>query len=201
MSANLQKKVDGVEKRTDSLENILGQFISSMNSTMIRMESRYKSAEERDENIKKGDKQKMGRACQQDGDPGGGHYRPEHTWHRGRIFRRQISHFFGIRIRKLIGDDLSHQREFDVVAVSEKKFYINETKSRPRTEDVRDFVSVLEELPDYFPECRGRKVIPVFSSLYIPEEIVIHLSRNGICAMAMREDTMDLLNFDEVVGK
>ncbi|QTA92320.1 hypothetical protein [Desulfonema magnum] len=223
MSANLQKQVDGLEKRTDSLENILGQFISSMNSTLTRMEADTRAFREeiradtkafREEiradtkalknemkTLKKETNKRWGELANKMGTLVEDIAAPNIPGIAAEYFGDRYLTFFGIRIRKPRGDSLSDQREFDVVAVSEKNFYINETKSKPRPEDVRDFVSVLEELPDYFPECRGRKVIPVFSSLYIPEEIVIHLSRNGIYAMAMREDTMDLLNFDEVVGK
>jgi hypothetical protein len=39
-------------------------------------------------------------------------------------------------------------------------------------------------------------VIPVFSSLYIPEDSVRFLTKNRIFALAMKDDNMDLLNPD-----
>ncbi|OQY58555.1 MAG: hypothetical protein B6245_11140 [Desulfobacteraceae bacterium 4572_88] len=46
MTANLQKQVDTLGTRTDSLENILGQFIASMNDMMIRREADTKAFRE-----------------------------------------------------------------------------------------------------------------------------------------------------------
>ena len=56
--------------------------------------------------------------------------------------------------------------------------------------------TVVEDIFDYFPEYKGKKIIPVFSSLYLSEDIVKYLSKNKVYAMAMNEDTMDILNPD-----
>jgi len=45
-----------------------------------------------------------------------------------------------------------------------------------------------------FPEYKDKRLIPVFSSLYIPDSVVKQFTRNKICVMALREETMDLLN-------
>ena len=107
--------------------------------------------------------------------------------------------FFGVRIRKKNTKDASKVREFDVIAVCDDKVIINETKSNPKIEYINEFINVLKEIYDYFPEYRGKKVIPIFSSLYIPEDLVTYLTKNRIYAMAMKDDTMDLLNFEQVV--
>jgi hypothetical protein len=107
--------------------------------------------------------------------------------------------FFGVRIRKRNTKDASKVREFDVIAVCDDKVIINETKSNPKIEYINEFINVLKEIYDYFPEYRGKKIIPIFSSLYIPEDLVTYLTKNRIYAMAMKDDTMDLLNFEQVV--
>jgi len=107
--------------------------------------------------------------------------------------------FFGVRIRKKNTKDASKVREFDVIAVCDDKVIINETKSNPKIEYINEFINVLKEIYDYFPEYRGKKVIPIFSSLYIPEDLVTYLTKNRIYAMAMKDDTMDLLNFEQVI--
>ncbi|MBL7064211.1 MAG: hypothetical protein ISS49_08415, partial [Anaerolineae bacterium] len=38
----------------------------------------------------------------------------------------------------------------------------------------------------------------VFSSLYLPTDIVTYLTKQGIYAVAMGEDTMCVLNLDQV---
>jgi hypothetical protein len=106
---------------------------------------------------------------------------------------------FMVRRRKKNTKDASKVREFDVIAVCDDKVIINETKSNPKIEYINEFINVLKEIYDYFPEYRGKKVIPIFSSLYIPEDLVTYLTKNRIYAMAMKDDTMDLLNFEQVV--
>lgn len=87
-------------------------------------------------------------------------------------------------------------REFDVIVVSENKVILNETKSTPRISYIEDFIDFLktDQFFTYFPEFKGRKIIPVFSSLHLDESVVAFLSKNKIFALAMKDDTMDILN-------
>ena len=41
---------------------------------------------------------------------------------------------------------------------------------------------------------KEKKIIPIFSSLYIPENVVTYLTKVKIYAMAMKDDVMELLN-------
>ncbi len=106
--------------------------------------------------------------------------------------------FFGVRVWKRNVKDRSIRREFDIIAFSDRTFYINETKSKPSPEDVKAFSELLKGVFDFFPENSGKKMIPIFSSLYLPEDIKKNLTRRGIYAMGAKEGTMDLLNFKEV---
>ncbi|HIE25690.1 TPA: hypothetical protein EYP66_00205 [Candidatus Poribacteria bacterium] len=94
--------------------------------------------------------------------------------------------------------DRAKRREFDVIAVEEKQVIINETKSTPRIDYIDAFIEVLPQIEDYFPEYAGKKIIPIFSSLYIGEDIANYLTRNQIYAMMMGEEMMELINFREV---
>ncbi len=91
-------------------------------------------------------------------------------------------------------------REFDAMAVYADWVILNETKATVRMNYVEDFIQFVKEekFYDYYPEYRGKKLIPVFSAMSIPVNIVEYLSRNNIFAMAMSEGTMDLLNYDAV---
>ncbi len=89
------------------------------------------------------------------------------------------------------------RREFDIIAVSDSTFFINETKSKPSPEDVKIFSELLKEVPDFFPEYAGKKMVPIFASLYLPEDLKKNLTRRGIYAMGAKEGTMDLLNFEQ----
>jgi len=105
-----------------------------------------------------------------------------------------------VRYRKRNPKNKSQRREFDVIAIWDENVLLNETKATARMEYIVEFAAFLasEAFFDYFPEFRGKNFIPVFSSLYLPEEMVQALSNAGIYAMAMSDDAMDPLNFDRV---
>ena len=90
------------------------------------------------------------------------------------------------------------RREFDVIAVGDNQVIINETKSTSRIDYIDVFIEVLAQIEDYFPEYTGKKIIPLFSSLYIGEDIVNYLTRNRIYAMGMGEEKMELINFRQL---
>lgn len=94
--------------------------------------------------------------------------------------------------------DKGQRREFDVIAVYEDKVILVEVKSTPRMQYIDEFVATLKEFREYFPEYLNRKVIPVFASLYLPDEVIAYLTKHGIYAMATRDDMMDLMNFGEM---
>ncbi len=101
---------------------------------------------------------------------------------------------FTVRVYQRHPHDKSRLEEFDVIAVYPDKVILNETKSKPRTEHPQEFLDKIKEFFNYFPEYKGKKIIPVYASLDIPEHILSDLTKKKIYAMAMKEDTMDLLN-------
>lgn len=103
-----------------------------------------------------------------------------------------------VRVKQFNTKDNSKKREFDIIIVTEDKLIINETKSTPRIHYVDDFIDVLKEIFDYFPEYKDKKLIPVFSSLQIPEDVVKYLTKNNIYALGMKDDTMTILNASEL---
>ena len=107
---------------------------------------------------------------------------------------------FVCRIIRVLSDDPSRCREFDALYVGTRGVVLNETKSSPDSTDVRAFVSFLEsgEFALYFPEHRHLPVVPVFSSLNLPDDMVTKLTRNGIYALAMGDEAMQVLNLDAV---
>ena len=101
---------------------------------------------------------------------------------------------FTVRVYQRHSEDKSRVEEFDVIAVYPDKIILNETKSKPRTEHPQEFLEKVEKFFKYFPEYKGKKIIPVYASLDIPENILSDLTKKKIYAMGMKEDTMDLLN-------
>lgn len=108
--------------------------------------------------------------------------------------------FFGLRVIKRDIKDKANSREFDIVAVFDDKLLINETKTTPRIDYIDVFKETLAEIYDYFPEYSGKKIIPIFSSLYIPDKVAMYLTKMKIYAMAMKDDSMELLNYEGIAA-
>ena len=94
--------------------------------------------------------------------------------------------------------DPAQVREFDALVVAGDLVFINETKSRPDAEKVYDFIQVLKIVHEFLPEYGDKRIVPLFSSLYIPEDILNLLTKNNIFALAMGEDTMQVLNLEQI---
>jgi hypothetical protein len=107
--------------------------------------------------------------------------------------------FFGVRVEKTKVNDRGAQREFDAIAVGDDKVILNETKTKPSSGEVKEFIDFLKtgEFYDYFPEYKEKKLIPIFSTLYMPADVVKRLTKKRIFAMAMSETVMTVLNFEE----
>ncbi|HEB75040.1 MAG TPA: hypothetical protein ENJ04_01635 [Nitrospirae bacterium] len=111
------------------------------------------------------------------------------------VFGCKEMDFFAVRIEKR--DKKGNvTREFDVIAVCDKKVLLNETKSTPRQSYLEEFAEFVKsgKFFSFFPEYKGMKLVPIFSSLYLSDSVVEYLSKNKIYAMAMKGDTMDILN-------
>ena len=118
-----------------------------------------------------------------------------------RYFNDSRFDFFGIRIDKRNESDPDLWREFHVIAISDESFYIGEVISSPTLKDVDRFAAVLPELGNYFPESVDKRIVPIFSGLYIRENVLKYLTQNGIYAMGIGEETMELLNSDDVLER
>ena len=105
---------------------------------------------------------------------------------------------FAVRFRRDRRGEPGTQREFDVIAYTDTIFLLAEAKSWPRPEYAHQFVALLPQVPEYFPEAVGKELIPIFASLRIPEDVTQYLTRHGVYCMAMAGDTMVLTNYEEV---
>ena len=107
------------------------------------------------------------------------------------------------RIARVRSDDPSRRREFDALYVGERAVLLNETKASARSEYVQAFIDFLQrdEFFLYFPEYRDMPIVPVFSSLHIPADLVTYLTRHDIYALAMGDEAMQVLNLEDVRGR
>jgi len=101
---------------------------------------------------------------------------------------------FAVRRRVVNSKEPKKAREFDAFTVCNDFLLVNETKSTPKIEYIDAFIESLKEIYDYFPDYRDKKIIPVFSSFYLPEDVVTYLTKNKIYALGMKDDTMEILN-------
>ena len=116
------------------------------------------------------------------------------------VFECGSMQYFGTRVLVTRSDDRSREREFDALYVGTQAVLLNQTKSSPRIDDVREFVEFLQsnQFALYFPQYRELPILPAFSSLSIPANMVTCLTRRGIYALAMADEAMQVLNLDEV---
>jgi len=210
-----------LEERVDRLEYVFGEFLVSTNAILRRLEraqeeSRREMKDFKDEMKDFKDEMKMfkdeteadrkrmnkqwGELANKMGTLVEDIVAPNISRIAEEYFHVDAIDFFAVRIKKRKAQDRSNQRDFDVIAVSEEYFIVNETKSTPRIGYIDDFIAVLKELDEYFPEYQTKTAIPVFSSLYIPENIEKYLSKHKVYALGMKDDTMTLLNFETLNG-
>jgi len=195
------------EERVDTLESVLGEFIVSTNKAFLRMERANQALSKEMKNFKdemKADRKEMNRRWGDLANKMGtiveDMVAPNVPGMARDLFMIKTLDFFAVRVRKTKEKDRSLQREFDIIAVSEYDFIVVEVKSNPRQSYIDNFIEVLKELAGYFPESARKRLIPIFASLYIPANILGYLTKNEIYAMAIKDDTMAVLNFEEISG-
>ena len=110
---------------------------------------------------------------------------------------------FSVTMSRVRSDDRHSRREFDALYVGTQAVLLNETKSTALSEYAKDFVEFLKsgEFGLYFPEYRELPLVAVFSSLRLPDDVITYLTRNGIYAVSMGEETMQVRNRDAVSAR
>jgi hypothetical protein len=109
--------------------------------------------------------------------------------------------FISARIRKRHPTEPDWMREFDVIAAWPGAVLFNETKGGAmRPEYLTHFAAFVKsgDFFGFFPEYTGRRLIPVFSALALAESDVRYLTREGIYALTMGDETMEIVNLTEV---
>lgn len=111
-----------------------------------------------------------------------------------------VEEIIDFSVRRIIkhSKDKSREKDFDALLIGSNAIVLNETKSTVRQSYIDEFIAFIPTVFEYLPEHQGKKVIPVFSSLYIPENFVAYLTKQGIYAMAMGDETMEILNYNDI---
>ena len=91
-------------------------------------------------------------------------------------------------------DQPAIESEFDTLVVSPDAVILGEAKSSPSLASADDLAAKVATFFDFFPEYRGRRLIPILGSWGIPDPVVERLTAHRIYAMRMGEETMELVN-------
>lgn len=110
------------------------------------------------------------------------------------VFKAEYPEDIMINRRKRLG---KRCREFDIIAVSEDKVFLNETT--PKDDHIETFANFVHsgEFFEWFPEFKGKQLIPIFSSIGFGEEQVRKLTAERIYAV-QPNPRLEVLNFKEV---
>ncbi len=122
-----------------------------------------------------------------------------------RIAREQFNceslDYYSVRIDKRNPLDSSQMFEFDAILVAGQTVFLLESKFTVRMKYLEGLPRLIENFKMCFPEYNLYKLIPVFASMSIQPDQVKYLTNQGIYAMALGEENMELLNFDELQGR
>ena len=197
-----------IEDRVDRLEALFGQFMTEMAVLNKRADERHQAAEQRHQAAE----ERMGRFEQEMRDS---KREMDKKWGdlanklgtivedilAPNVQRLAREHFrfesildSMIRRTRRCPDRLEIVSEFEVIVVGLAAVILGEAKSTASIEYVDAFHGKVQAFFDFFPEYRGKRLIPIFGSWAIPDALVDQLTGHGIYAMRMGPDTMELAN-------
>ena len=194
--ATITQRMEVVEERTDSLESIFAAFMARTDASMARTDEAIgrleriierrerEGAREREEAAREREEmnQRWGELANKMGTIVEDIVAPSIRRLAREVFDCGDLRAFYTRTVRTRGDDPSREREFDALNVGTRAVLLNETKATAR--------------PEY-----ALPIVPVFSSLSIPADVVTYLTRRGIYAVAMGDEAMQVLNLDEVSSR
>lgn len=197
-----------IKERVSTLEVVLGEFIVQSNKSLNRLENEMKEFKDEMKEFKdemrldrKELNKKWGELANRLGTLAEDIAAPNMRTIAQELFGCEQIDDFGVRRERRNVKNRSIIQEFDVVLVCQNYLFINETKSRPDISYIDYFSEKLNYIFEYFPEHQGKTVVPVFSSLSLPERVVAYLTEKNMLAMAMGGETMGLLNFEALKNR
>jgi hypothetical protein len=97
-----------------------------------------------------------------------------------------------LRLRHPI--DPSRLRAFEFIYATTNGWIVVASSEDPKLKDVDAFRELLADIKEYFPQFVELPLYPIFSSLYVPDQVSKYCSRHGIYALGMGSETMEILN-------
>lgn len=99
-----------------------------------------------------------------------------------------------VRVIRPYKGDRNNTREFDVISECKDYVLVNETKSSLVSRDVQRLMRTISRIRDYFPEFENCKLIGSVASLHLAPSVVNFATKNGILALAVGDELMDIQN-------
>ena len=99
-----------------------------------------------------------------------------------------------VRPRLINPNNRSRTKEFDVIAECGDYVLVNETKSNLKPTDINKLMKTIQEVREYFPEYRDRKIIGSLATLYVDDSLIKFASRKGVLILAVGDELMDVMN-------
>jgi uncharacterized protein YhaN len=86
--------------------------------------------------------------------------------------------------------------EADAITETENMVFFLEAKFSPRNDDIKAMPERIKAFRRWFPEFSNKKLVTIFASWSINENHLRMLTKMGVYAMVVGENTMELSNFD-----
>jgi hypothetical protein len=91
------------------------------------------------------------------------------------------------------------RRQYDVLIFAEakdgrEKVFVVEVKNQGRSEDFNQMKSLLEALPELYPEVKGRDIVPVLAAFRFGEGVKTYASKRGVLLVRMGGEYLEPLN-------
>ncbi len=112
----------------------------------------------------------------------------------GKLFGGDSIETLAIRVKRRHPSDPSRIMELDLLVAGRRHVLIGEAKSTPTVEKADAFLEKAREMPDFFPEFAGHKVLPLMASVSFDPSLVAYFNRCRLYALGFGDDTMELLN-------
>lgn len=200
------------EYRLGTLETVLAEFIMQTNRSLNRMERDTADFKEEVRQDREAHQKETSQQLRQMNQKWGEIAEKLGTFAEDlaapnlkRIAREQFGcysiDYYSVRIDKKNPIDPSQTFEFDAILVAGEMVFLLESKFTVRMKYPQGLPGLIENFKLCFPEYEAYKLIPVFASMSIEPDQVKYLTKQGIYAMALSQENMELLNFDELQSR
>jgi len=199
MAVNLEQKVD-------SLESILGRFITHTDISLTRLEREMKEFKDEMKEFKDEMKEFKGemrsetlRMNRQWGDLANklGTIVEDLVYPSlARIIREKFDievDEVAIRVTKK-RPKTGEKKEFDAIAFTDKLVFLNSTKTTLRNRDVDSFIGEITEFRDFFPVHSNKKIIGILAALNINDAQLKYAEKKGFLVIGVGQQLMEIKN-------